>query len=1000
MKQVRHSRDRATGVWRLPGGGAEYAAGSAAVDCRAVKTVSRRLRAAPIYLENRLIEERTVSHEHFIRAVLIRTLPVACAIALVLAGCEEASPAKEPDPDTTPKFRGSVASQTYKELAPIEPLTLPQATGGNGRLSYSLGPEVPPGLSFDSGTRTLTGTPRQTDRAVTYRMTYRVVDADDNRSSRDTDSRQFSITILPLTVLETVASSVVAGEAEGSLEFEPLPLPTGGPTISLSGSGTIVAGGAFFLQVAPEPGATVDTLLASIQRDPAGYFEVDVQGAAPPYLLIGQVPYGLDPTRPGVGICVTAVHALDRVGRTACRDLTIADALPGDVQVTLSWDVDSAVDLLVLDPEGNAVSRVALGGSDPDSNPSCNALDHVRNEHVAWSAGGASPSPGVYSVLVRLQDACDTFETNYVVRLKHGEETSTFSGKLKRAGQEAAVTTFRVDGPMPPAAIRKGITETYAGSGNAVFSLNPEGEILDETPFTLQLGNAATDVYLIATNTGHHPMQPHVVRLDRTQGATAAGQPVTAAARRAQRSSAGSPPAVGRAWVTEFNNDTPLPPSDSCIADSPPAAQPVIEGTTRFDFLSLDADRNRVTIPATVRKVVVDGTTTLVVWVADRDWQTCSDCVRGEVVDALAARFLQPNESNDILQLVTAIFGDPWGTHDRQCLIPAEFANVLHILLYDIDDDGLPSPGAARDRGFFWAKDNYLKDPFSSVTSTSNERLMIYLDAPLLAQPEGHAWEISDAGPRQALATLIHELQHMIHFYQKRVRWDVASETWLNEMASEVAEDLLAKKLAIPGADGPRAVMHNSSTAGTPQNKGGRLPLYNLHNDLRVTAWDGTESSSAMAYALGAYLARAYGGAALFSSMVQNRWAGIAAVQSALGATRSVSFADLLADWAVANLLSDDLGADPRYRYNSGRWSESDASGVTFEVGSINLYNYRYETPSFSQEGPFLYSLDGFNERTQPPHSNMYATLGRNTGTVRLQVSAVSGNRIAVVVKD
>ena len=73
---------------------------------------------------------------------------------------------------------------------------------------------------------------------------------------------------------------------------------------------------------------------------------------------------------------------------------------------------------------------------------------------------------------------------------------------------------------------------------------------------------------------------------------------------------------------------------------------------------------------------------------------------------------------------------------------------------------------------------------------------------------------------------------------------------------------------------------------------------------------------------------------------------------------------------------------------------------MTFQLGSINLYNYRYESDSVTQEGPFLYSLDGFNERTQPPHSNMYATLGRNTGTVRLRVDAVRDNRITVVVKE
>ena len=938
-----------------------------------------------------------MSYTFLIRTVLIRTLPVAFAIALALSGCEGATPADEPDPDTTPVFRGSVDSPTYKELAPIEPLTLPRATGGNGSLRYSLGPEVPPGLRFDSRTRKLTGTPHLADdRPATYRMTYRVEDSDDNDSSRDADTLQFSITILPLTVLETVASSVAAGETDGSLEFESLPLPSGGPGISLSGSDTIVAGGAFFLQAGPEPGATVDTLLVSVQRESSGYYEMDVRGAAPPYLLVGQVPYDLDPTRSMVGICVTPVHALDRVGTTECLDLAIANVVTGDVQITLSWDADSAVDLLVLDPDGNAENRTALGRHDPDSSPSCDALDRVRNEHVAWSAGSAPP--GVYAVRVRLHDRCETFETNYVVRVKHGQETSTFSRTLTRSGQEAAVTTFREPGPMPPAAIREGITETYDGSGNEVFVLNPAGEILDETPFTLRLGTAAADVYLIATNTGHHPMQPQVVRLDRMASATAAGQPVAAAERRAQRSSAGSSPAAGRSWVTEFNNESPLPPRE-CRTNPQQTQQPVTEDTTRFTFLSLDAAMNRVTIPATARKVVVDGTTTLVVWVADDDWETCTDCVTEEMVDALAERFLQPDEPNDIYQLVTAIFGDPWGTHDRQCLIPKAAEDALHILLYDIDDDGLGA-GEARDHGFFWSKDNYLRDSSGAVTGTSNERLMFYLDAPLLAQSDGPNWEITDPGPRQAIFTLVHELQHMIHFYQKRVRHGVASETWLNEMASEVAEDLMAEELAIAGADGPRAVAHDSPTAGSPQNSGGRLPLYNLHNDLRVTAWDGTERSSAINYALGAYLARTYGGAALFGDMVQSRWAGVAAVETALGAVHSVSFADMLADWAAANLLSDNLQAAHPYRYNSGTWSTSRANGVTFLLGSINLYHYRYETPSLSQEGPFLYSLDGFNERTQPPHSNMYGTLGRNTGTVRLRVSAVSGNRITVVVKD
>ena len=170
-----------------------------------------------------------------------------------------------------------------------------------------------------------------------------------------------------------------------------------------------------------------------------------------------------------------------------------------------------------------------------------------------------------------------------------------------------------------------------------------------------------------------------------------------------------------------------------------------------------------------------------------------------------------------------------------------------------------------------------------------------------------------------------------------------------------------------------------------------------------------------MVYALGAYLARTYGGAELFSEIVQSDRGGIDAVEAALEALgHDVSFGEALADWAVATLLSDNTRVPARYRYNAGAWETSGIGGQEFRLGSINLFNYRWDPPeivsecigpdlanlSEAQEGPYLHSLKTFNERTQPPHSNMYATLGRNTGTIRLTVSAATDNRITVVVKE
>ena len=186
-------------------------------------------------------------------------------------------------------------------------------------------------------------------------------------------------------------------------------------------------------------------------------------------------------------------------------------------------------------------------------------------------------------------------------------------------------------------------------------------------------------------------------------------------------------------------------------------------------------------------------------------------------------------------------------------------------------------------------------------------------------------------------------------------------------------------------------------------NEDGRLPRYNLYNDLQVTTWDGERANYSINYALGAYLARTYGGAELFGAIVQSELAGVAAIEGALSALgHTVTFGDVLTDWAVATLLSDDTDARAPYRYNTGTWSESQAGGLTFRLGSINLYNYLMSSHEgrLSLAGPYLHSIEAFNEREQPPHSNMYTTLGRTSGPIRMRVSAAPGNRITVVIKE
>ena len=67
----------------------------------------------------------------------------------------------------------AVADQSYTMSTAITDLILPAATGGTAPLTYTLTPDVP-GLTFDAGTRTLSGTPTT---AATTTLTYTVTDS-------------------------------------------------------------------------------------------------------------------------------------------------------------------------------------------------------------------------------------------------------------------------------------------------------------------------------------------------------------------------------------------------------------------------------------------------------------------------------------------------------------------------------------------------------------------------------------------------------------------------------------------------------------------------------------------------------------------------------------------------------------------------------------------------------------------------------------------------------
>jgi hypothetical protein len=97
--------------------------------------------------------------------------------------------------DVEPTFgTATVAGQTWTLNADIGAIALPEATGGNGALTYKVEPALPPGVAFDAGTRALSGAPTYPQPETAY--TYTATDQDG-----DEVSLTFTIAVADLVVM-------------------------------------------------------------------------------------------------------------------------------------------------------------------------------------------------------------------------------------------------------------------------------------------------------------------------------------------------------------------------------------------------------------------------------------------------------------------------------------------------------------------------------------------------------------------------------------------------------------------------------------------------------------------------------------------------------------------------------------------------------------------------------------------------------------------------------
>ena len=121
------------------------------------------------------------------------------------------------------------------------------------------------------------------------------------------------------------------------------------------------------------------------------------------------------------------------VGQEFIVELDPQDVGSGELQVSVSWDQPTDVDLFLQEPSGNViffdnVESPTGGMLNLDSNPACN-IDGLNNENIIYP--DSTPPSGTYQVAVNYYDNCSIEEpTNYVVTVRVNNETTSFTGSL------------------------------------------------------------------------------------------------------------------------------------------------------------------------------------------------------------------------------------------------------------------------------------------------------------------------------------------------------------------------------------------------------------------------------------------------------------------------------------------------------------------------------------------------------------------------------------------
>ena len=255
----------------------------------------------------------------------------------------------EVERDQAPSFGDTVIpDQSYVQNSVIADLTLPEATDGNGTLTYALSPEPLPGLSFDATTRTLSGAPAELAEATAY--TWTATDEDGDEASLT-----FTIEVEQDDAPSFDDAEIAAQSWKQNIPIEPLALPA-----ASGGNGDL----AYALTPEPPAGLSFDAAARALSGTPAEPLEetaytwtaTDVDGDAVALTFTLTVEADLSPSFDGATVTDQRYEL-----SVAIEPLTLPAASGGDGDLTYELSPEPPAGL-TLDPARRTLSGTPVAG--------------------------------------------------------------------------------------------------------------------------------------------------------------------------------------------------------------------------------------------------------------------------------------------------------------------------------------------------------------------------------------------------------------------------------------------------------------------------------------------------------------------------------------------------------------------------------------------------------------------------------------------------------------